>query len=78
MANCRRLGDLSLSADDQKKLQQIYPGFCYTRLSRYVRLSYIHKLDILNKEDLVLMKSTKYNNIISTLEPFMSFFISNN
>ena len=78
LKNCRYLGDFLLDEEDTKKLQEIYPGFCFTRLSNWVRLPQIRDLDFFGTEDMKFMKKTEYNNMPLTDEPFMNFFISNN
>ena len=78
LKNCRYLGDFLLDEENTKKLQEIYPGFCFTRLSNWVRLPQIRDLDFFGTEDMKFMKKTEYNNMPLTDEPFMNFFISNN
>ena len=78
LKNCRYLGDFLLDEEDTKKLQEIYPGFCFTQLSNWVRLPQIRDLDFFGTEDMKFMKKTEYNNMPLTDEPFMNFYISNN
>ena len=74
LKKCRYLGNFILDEEDTKKLQEIYPGFCFTRLSKWVRLPQICNLDIFGAEDMKFMKKTEYNNMPLTDEPFMNFF----
>ena len=78
LKNCRYLGDFILDEEDTKKLQEIYPDFCSTRLSKWVRLPQIRDLDFFGAEDMKFMKKAEYNNMPLTDEPFMNFLISNN
>ena len=73
LKNCRYLGDFILDEEDTKKLQKIYLGFCFTRLSKWVRLPQILDLDFFGSEDMKFMKKTEYNNIPLTNEPFIIF-----
>ena len=73
LKNCRYLGDFVLDEEDTKKLPEIYPGFCFTRLSKCVRLPQIHNLDFFGSEDMKFMKKTEYNNMPLTNEPFIIF-----
>ena len=73
LKNCRYLGDFVLDEEDIKKLPEIYPGFCFTRLSKWVRLPQIHNLDFFGSEDMKFMKKTEYNNMPLTNEPFIIF-----
>ena len=74
LKNCR----FQLDEADTKELQAIYPDFCYTFLSKFVRLPQIRDIDFFSAEDMVFMQKTEYNKMPLTDEPMMNFFISNN
>ena len=78
LKNCRYLGDFQLDEADTKELQAIYPDFCFTFLSKFVRLPQIRDIDFFSAEDMVFMQKTEYNKMPLTDEPMMNFFISNN
>ena len=80
LKNCHYKGKFLLTEADTKQLQAIYPGFCSTYLERFVHLPDIGtpKIDFFGKEDMYLLRNTKYNKIPLTEEPFMNFFIQNN
>ena len=59
-------------------MQAIYPGFCFTYLSLFVRLPLIRNIDVFGAEDMVLMEKTEYNKVPLPDFPMMNFFISNN
>ena len=56
LKNCRYLGDFQLDEADTKELQAIYPDFCFTFLSKFVRLSQIRDIDFCGAEDMVFMQ----------------------
>ena len=66
LKNCRYLGDFTLDEEDTKKVQEIYPDFCSTRLSKWVRLPQIRDLDFFGAEDMKFMKKTEYNNMLNS------------
>ena len=74
LKNCR----FQLDEADTKELQAIYPDFCYTFLSKFVRLPQIRDIDFFSAEDMVFMQKTEYNKMPLTDEPMMNFFTSNN
>ena len=78
LKNCKYLGDYKLTEADTKELQAIYPGFCFTYLSLFVRLPLIRNIDVFGAEDMVLMEKTEYNKVPLPDFPMMNFFISNN
>ena len=78
LKNWRYLGDFQLDEVDTKELQAIYPDFCFTFLSKFVRLPQIRDIDFFGAEDMVFMQKTEYNKMPLTDEPMMNFFISNN
>ena len=45
LQNCRYLGDFLLDEEHTKKIQEIYPGFCFTWLAKWVHLPQIRDLD---------------------------------
>ena len=59
-------------------MQAIYPGFCFTYLSLFVRLPLIRNIDVFGEEDMVLMEKTEYSKVPLPDFPMMNFFISNN
>ena len=61
LKNCKYLKDFSLNEADTKELQAIFPGFSFTYLSMFVRLSLIH--DAFGAEDMILMEKTEYNKV---------------
>ena len=78
LKNCKYLRDYKLTEADTKELQAIYPGFCFTYLSLFVRLPLIRNIDVFGAEDMVLMEKTEYNKVPLPDFPMMNFFISNN
>ena len=74
LKNCR----FQLDEADTKELQAIYPDFCYTFLSKFVRLPQIRDIDFFGAEDMVFMQKNEYNKMALTDEPIIIFFISNN
>ena len=78
LKNCRYLGDFQLDEADTKELQGIYPDFCFTFLSKFVRLPQIRDIDFFGAEEMVFMQKTEYNKMPLTDVPVMNFFISNN
>ena len=78
LKNCKYLRDFNLTEADTKELQAIYPGFCFTYLSLFVRLPLIRNIDVFGAEDMVLMEKTEYNKVPLPDFPMMNFFISNN
>ena len=78
LKNCKYLRDYELTEADTKELQAIYPGFCFTYLSMFVRLSFIRNIDVFGAEDMVLMEKTEYNKVPLPDFQMMNFFISNN
>ena len=52
LKNCRYLGDFQLDETDTKELQAIYPDFCFTFLSKFVRLPQIRDIDFFGAEDM--------------------------
>ena len=78
LKNCRYLGNFQLDEADTRELQAIYPDFCFTFLSKFVRLPQIRDIDFFGAEDMVFMQKTEYNKMPLTDEPMMNFFISNN
>ena len=74
LKNCRYLGDFQLDEADTKELQAIYPDFCFTFLSKFVRLPQIRDIDFFSAEDMVFMQKTEYNKMPLTNEPIMNFF----
>ena len=65
LKNCHYKGKFVLTEAHTKQLQVIYPGFCVTYLEKFVRLPDIAtpKTDFFGKEDMYLLKNTKYNKI---------------
>ena len=61
--NCRYLGNCQLNEADTKELQAFYPDFCFTFLSKFVRLPQIRDIDFFGAEDMVFMQKTEYNKI---------------
>ena len=59
-------------------MQAIYQGFCFTFLSKFVRLPLIHDIDVFGAKDMILMKKTEYNKVPLPDFPMMNVFISNN
>ena len=78
LKQCRYLGDFHLDKADTNELQKIYPDFCFTYLSKFVRLPQLRNMDRFGPEDMVLMPETKYNKMPLTDFQMMNFFISNN
>ena len=78
LKNCKYLRDFNLTEADTKELQAIYPGFCFTYLSMFVRLPLICDIDVFGAEDMILMEKTEYNKVPLPDFPMMNFFISNN
>ena len=78
LKNCKYLRDYELTEADTKELQAIYPGFCFTYLSIFVRLPLIRDIDVFGAEDMILMEKTEYNKVPLPDFPMMNFFISNN
>ena len=78
LKNCKYLRDYKLTEADTKELQAIYPGFCFTYLSIFVRLPLIRDIDVFGAEDMILMEKTEYNKVPLPDFPMMNFFISNN
>ena len=74
LKNCWYLGDFQLDEADTRELQAIYPDFCFTFLSKFVRLPQIREIDFFGAEDMVFMQKTKYNKMPLTDEPMMNFF----
>ena len=70
LKNCKYLRDFNLTEADTKELQAIYPGFCFTYLSLFVRLPLIRNIDVFGAEDMVLMEKTEYYQIFSNDELF--------
>ena len=59
-------------------MQAIYQGFCFTFLSKFVRLPLIHDIDVFGAKDMILMKKTESNKVPLPDFPMMNVFISNN
>ena len=78
LKNCKYLRDYKLTEADTKELQAIYPGFCFTYLSLFVRLALICNIDVFGAEDMVLLKKTEYNKVSLPDLPIMNLFLSNN
>ena len=78
LKNCKYLRDYKLTEADTKELQAIYPGFCFTYLSMFVRLPIIHNIDVFGAEDMVLLEKTENNKVPLPDFPMMNFFSSNN
>ena len=75
LKQCRYLGDFHLDKADTNELQKIYPDFCFTYLSKFVRLPQLRNMDRFGPEDMVLMPETKYNKMPLTDFQMMNFFI---
>ena len=56
LKNCKYLKDFNLTEADTKELQAVYPGFCFTYLSMFVRLPLIRDIDVFGAEDIILME----------------------
>ena len=56
LKNWRYLGDFQLDEVDTKELQAIYPDFCFTFLSKFVRLPQIRDIDFFGAENMVFME----------------------
>ena len=78
LKNCKYLKDFNLNEADKEDLQAIYPGFCFTYLSMFVRLPLIRDLDVFCAKDMVLMEKTEYNKVPLPDFLIMNFFILNN
>ena len=78
LKSCRYLGNFQLDKADTRELQAIYPDFCFTFLSKFVRLPQIRDIDFFGAEDMVFMQKTEYNKMPLMNGPMMNFFISNN
>ena len=78
LKNCKYLRDFNLTEADTKELQAIYPGFCFTYLSIFVRLPLIRDIDVFGAEDMILMEKTENNRFPLLDFPIMNFLISNN
>ena len=78
LKNCRYLKDFNLTEADTKEFQAIYPGFCFTYLSMFVRLPLSRDIDIFGAKDMILMKKTGYNKVPLPNFAMMNFFLSNN
>ena len=62
--------------DDKKQLAELYPDFCLTIFTKWVRQQHSHTpdhTDYFGPEDMKLMPETTYNQFPLTMDPFMKF-----
>ena len=74
LKSCTYLGHFQLDEADTKELQAICPDFCFTFLSKFVRLPHIRDIDCFGAEDMVFMQTNEYNKMPLTDDQIMIFF----
>ena len=76
--NCQHLGTRKLSHEDKKQLKNIYPGFCYSLLDRWIRrVNPTALLDDRERKDIKLMHEMEYGFIPIPRSAIIGFSISN-
>ena len=75
--NCQHLGMRKLSDKDKKQLKNIYPGFCYSQLDKWVRCVNPTALDEWERRDIKLMHQREYEFIPIPRSAVIDFSISN-
>ena len=75
--NCQHLGTRKLSHEDKKQLKNIYPGFCYSLLDRWIRRVNPTALDDRERKDIKLMHEMEYGFIPIPRSAIIGFSISN-
>ena len=58
--NCQYLGVRQLNDDDLNQLRNIYPGFCYSKLDKWVRRVKPTTLDEWDRKDIKTVNHTEY------------------
>ena len=75
--NCQRLGARQLNDDDLNQLRKIYPGFCYSKLDKWVRRVKPTTLDRWDRKDIKTMSQTEYGFMPMPKSEIISLKISN-
>ena len=75
--NCQHLGTRKLSDKDKKQLKNIYPGFFYSQLDKWVCRVNPTALDEQERKDIKLMHQTEYGFIAISRSAIIGFSISN-
>ena len=75
--NCQRLGARQLNDDDLNQLRKIYPGFCYSKLDKWVRRVKPTTLDRWDRKDIKTMSQTEYGFMPMPKSEIISLEISN-
>ena len=58
--NCQYLGARQLNDDDLNQLRNIYPGFCYSKLDKWVCRVKPTTLEEWDRKDIKTMNQTEY------------------
>ena len=74
--NCQHLGVHQLN-DNLKQLRNIYPGFCYSILDKWVHRVKPTTLDKWDRKDIKMMNQTEYGFMAMPKSEIIGFQISN-
>ena len=75
--NCQHLGTRQLNGDDLNQFRNIYPGFCHSKLDKWVRRVQPTTIDEWDRKDIKTMNQTEYGFMPMPKSKIIGFEISN-